>query len=490
MEVSAAAGVGSLGSGRQPDRGQGLQCPFEAGRFWGRHYFQYSAWRPGTGRCGKSSLEKATAGLGAQGLPEPQQQGHMAIANSGAVPFDDDLDGNLDIDPDEISEVEMARQKIKQLMHEQERAADYEDRLTRKLQRLDADLASKREQVEGLQRTLNLERNKFAEDGAQRGSTREYRSEKRERETKAKTQEERIREYLTEVLYTKPKQKEKRGEFHLDTVLVSFVKPNESFRYNLAFRVDSGTTIAQLRNSACKYWGVSSEHFILRTMANNKCQDDNKVKERPGSPGQSGLFQARGDRAAAAGDEARERRAAFRGGAEGNSAEEQEADTLLKKALAGNRSKGKPRYNAEGVEQIQKFGENYANQMGGVFFLLKLRDSKPSEHAGKINLRNILIYTALVILSGYVYMVRRPVGEAYWCAKGIQDYLLVSTPRAGGATGTCTGASALDRQLCVPGFEEPNSEEKLGKLMDFLGKRRESEENCWTSPGKMMDQRS
>ena len=147
---------------------------------------------------------------------------------------------------------------------------------------------------------------------------------------------------------------------------------------------------------------------------------------------------------------------------------------------AGNRSKsGKPRYNAEGVtwpklsswhhvfnggspleirgseisgsevEQIQKFGENYANQlkkilgtktcnsqseiklqhaatfkgsfqchwhvrkdfscgccppfavsfysarMGGVYFLLKLRDSKPSEHSGKIKLRNILIYTVL-----------------------------------------------------------------------------------------------
>lgn len=38
-------------------------------------------------------------------------------------------------------------------------------------------------------RSLNLERNKFAEA---------YKSEKRERETKAKTQEERIREYLTE----------------------------------------------------------------------------------------------------------------------------------------------------------------------------------------------------------------------------------------------------------------------------------------------------
>ena len=28
-----------------------------------------------------------------------------------------------------------------------------------------------------------------------------------------------------------------------------------------------------------------------------------------------------------------------------------------------------------------------------------------------------------VILSAYVYMVRRPVGEAYWCAKGIQATL-------------------------------------------------------------------
>jgi len=364
------------------------------------------------------------------------------IANS-AGQFDDDLDGNLDIDPDEITEVEVARQKIKQLMHEQERAMDYEDRLTRKLQRLDADLASKREEVEGLQRSLNLERNKFAE---------EYKSEKRERETKAKTQEERIREYLTEVLYTKPKQKDKRGEFHLDTVLVSFVKPNESFRYNLAFKVDSGTTIAQLRNSACKYWGVSSEHFILRTMANNKCQDDNNVKD---------CFKQ--------GEIAQLRLEMKRESAEPPSEEELKAIQPKSKKRAGNRSKsGKPRYNAEGVEQIQKFGENYANQlkkMGGVYFLLKLRDSKPSEHAGKIKLRNILIYTVLVILSAYVYMVRRPVGEAYWCAKGIQDFLLVSTPRTSAATGSCTGSASLDRSKCVPSFQDVQTQ---GEMWDWL----------------------
>ena len=34
--------------------------------------------------------------------------------------------------------------------------------------------------------------------------------------------------------------------------------------------------------------------------------------------------------------------------------------------------------------------------MGGVYFLLKLRDTKPSEHASKIKLRNIIVYAALV----------------------------------------------------------------------------------------------
>lgn len=362
------------------------------------------------------------------------------IANSAAQ-IDDELDGNLDVDPDEITEVEVARQKIRQLMHEQERAADYEDRLARKLQKLDADLASKREEVEGLQRSLNLERNKFAE---------EYLSEKRERETKAKTQEERIREYLTEVLYAKPKQKDKKAEFNLDTVLVSFVKMNESFRYNLAFRVDSGTTIAQLRNSACKYWGVSSEHFILRTMANNKCQDDNKVKD---------CFKQ--------GEIAQLRLEMKRESTEPPSEEELKAIQPKTKKRAGRSKSGKPRYNAEGVEQIQKFGDNYANQlkkMGGVYFLLKLRDSKPSEHAGKINLRNILIYTVLVVLSAYVYMVRRPVGEAFWCATGVQDFVLVSQRRDG--SGVCTGHAQLEK-TCVPAFEDVKTEQDMWDWLNY-----------------------
>ena len=356
------------------------------------------------------------------------------IANSAIQEEDDDFEPNMDVDPDKLEEVETARVQIRQLMHEQQRAADYEKRLMRKLQMLDADLASKREEVEGLQRSLNLERNKFAE---------EYKSEKRERETKAKTQEERIREYLTEVLYTKPKHKGKVGEFNLDTVLVSFVKPNESFRYNLAFRVDAGTSIAQLRNSTCKYWGVSSDNFILRTMANNKCQDDNKVKDcfKQGEIAQLRLEMRR------------------------ESAEpptEEELKAIQPKKRAG-RKQGQPRYNAKGVEQIQKFGENYASQlrrMGGVYFLLKLRDTKPSEHAAKINLRNLLIYAALVVLSATVYMMRRPAGDAYWCAKGIEDMVTISTPRPG--VNSCN-----DPALCVPRFQEIRTHTEMWDWMNY-----------------------
>ncbi|CAE7780367.1 PKD2 [Symbiodinium sp. CCMP2592] len=321
---------------------------------------------------------------------------------------------------------------------------DYEGRLARKLQKLDADLVAKREEVEGLQRSLRLERDKFAE---------EYKSEKRERETKATTQEERIREYLSEVLYAKPKQKDKKGEFSLDTVLVSFVKPNESFRYNLAFRVDSGTNVAQLRNSACKYWGVSPDSFILRTMANNKCQDDNKVKD---------CFKQ--------GEIAQLRLEMKRDSSEPPLEEELKAIQPKTKKRAGRPKSGKPRFNAEGVEQIQKFGENYANQlkkMGGVYFLLKLRDTKPSEHASKIKLRNIIVYAALVVLSVYVYMTRRPIGDAFWCAKGVQDFLLVSVPLPGVQAMSCTGEVSQDHRLCVPGFQGVQTRDDMWNWLNY-----------------------
>lgn len=370
----------------------------------------------------------------------------MAIVQ--AEELEEDFDGNLDQDAEKITDVEEARLRIKQLMSERQRKEDYQRRLTRKLQKLDADLAARREEVEGLQRSLDLERNKFREENL---------SLKKERDTKAKMQEERIREYLSEVFYTKPKDNQRKGISNLDTVLVSFVKPNESFRYNLAFRIDSSTTVVELRGSACKYWGVSADNFILRTMANNKCQDDNKVKDcfKQGEIAQLRLEMKNRENTAPPLEEelkAIQRKGNKKGGARAD--------------------KGKPRYNAEGVEKIQKFGDNYASQlkkMGGVYFLLKLRDVKPSEHTAKIKLRDVLIYLVLLVIAWYVYTARRPAGASYWSAAGIEDFLLRGTrindnlgPRP--AIAPCTLLDVFNG-LCVPAF---NDVKTVAHVMDWL----------------------
>lgn len=341
------------------------------------------------------------------------------------APHDDDedsYDGNLDEDPNNIEDPDKARLRIRQLTHENTRNIDYENRLARKLAKLDADLASRREEVEGLQRSLQLERNKFQE---------EYLSEKRERDQKAATQEERIRDHLTDVLYTKT---DKAG-LARDTVLVSYVKPNENYRYNLAFRIDPDTTTKELRASVCKYWGADQANFILRTMANNKCQDDNRVRD---------CFKQ--------GEIAQLRLEMKRESAEPPTEEELKAIQPKRKKRVGKGAK--PRFNAEGVDSIQKFGDNFSKQlhkMGGIYFLLKLRDKKPSEHAAKIKLHDVIIYLALAVLTIYVHSQRRRDGEAFWCSKGIEDF--INAPPIGAQIPVCSGGSPSS-SLCVRSFNE------------------------------------
>eukprot|EP00930_Biecheleria_cincta_P055699 TRINITY_DN41993_c0_g1_i1.p1 TRINITY_DN41993_c0_g1~~TRINITY_DN41993_c0_g1_i1.p1 ORF type:complete len:905 (+),score=115.20 TRINITY_DN41993_c0_g1_i1:117-2717(+) len=364
------------------------------------------------------------------------------LQNASRDDDEDSYDGNLEEDPAYIDDVDKARLRIRQLTHEKQRSVDYENRLARKLQKLDADLATRREEVEGLRRSLQLERNKLEE---------EYLSGKRERDQKAATQEERIRDHLTDVLYTKPKQQagaKGNASSDLDTVLVSYVKPNETYRYNLAFRIDPGTTTKELRASACKYWGANQDNFILRTMANNKCQDDNKVKD---------CFKQ--------GEIAQLRLDMKRESAEPPTEEELKAIQPKRKKRVGKGAK--PRFNTEGVDSIQKFGDNFSKQlqkMGGIYFLLKLRDTKPSEHATKIKLRDVIIYTALAVLSLYAYAERRRDGEAFWCSKGIDDF--VTGPPIGAAIPVCSGVRPYS-SLCVPSFNDMKEPSEVATWLNY-----------------------
>eukprot|EP00747_Dinoflagellata_sp_TGD_P086668 gnl/TRDRNA2_/TRDRNA2_163372_c0_seq1.p1 gnl/TRDRNA2_/TRDRNA2_163372_c0~~gnl/TRDRNA2_/TRDRNA2_163372_c0_seq1.p1 ORF type:complete len:857 (-),score=202.73 gnl/TRDRNA2_/TRDRNA2_163372_c0_seq1:133-2703(-) len=317
---------------------------------------------------------------------------------------DDDDDAGLEDEADNIPNIEVAKSRILALLDEQHRKADYQKRLEKKLKTLDSDLAQKREEVESLQRTLQLEQSKEAD---------EARARQREKKNKQESQEDRIRDCLSEVLYTKTggsKAGGKKGSYDLDTVLLSYIKPNDTMRYNLTFRIDETTTIKQLREDACKYWAVSTADYILKTMANSKCQNEIKVKDcfKQGEIAQLRL--------------------------ETKHKENQEISEAERKAIqpkVKRRKAGGRRGAMDAVDAIGKFNSNYVNdmkKMGGVYMLLKLRDLKPSEHASKIKLRDIIIYTLLATFTFVSYVGRRQGNDGYWAMRGVEDQFLRRMP--------------------------------------------------------------
>ena len=177
-------------------------------------------------------------------------------------------------------------------------------------------------------------------------------------------------------------------------------------RYPLNFRINDDTTVRTLRESACKYWGMKTpEQFVLKTMANNKCQDEVKVKEcfKQGELAQLSLTKKMVE----------------------NSAEPTEDEKKAIQPKQGKKKKGRDGgFDPNGADKQQNFSENYftdLKKLGGVYFLLRARDQKPSDLASKIKLRDIVIYITLTIFTFWVYDQRRPPGYEYWFIKGIED---------------------------------------------------------------------
>jgi len=309
-----------------------------------------------------------------------------------------------------VADQEEAKKRIKALLEDKKIKEDYYNRLDRKLKTLEGALASQRDEVESLQRTLKQEQDKDSLDN---------KSRQVEREQKTAKQEERIRNTLSNVLYRKapprPGKKNDSRAFELDTVLISFIRPNENIRYNLPFRVDSSTTLKHLRDDACKYWDVSTEEFILKTMGNSKCQNEIMVQE---------CFKQ---------GEIAQLRLEFKNKEQSSVTEAEYKAIAPKKQKGGRSNKDKA---DQGADSVLRFNDRFTGtlkKMGGVYFLLKLRDLKPSEHVNKIKPRDFCIYLFLGILTFLVYFSQRLPGEDYWLMRGVQDSLFVSVPKPASA---------------------------------------------------------
>jgi len=328
----------------------------------------------------------------------------MAMSTLGD---DDDAENRrLQEAPDNLS-LEEAKLRIIELVQEKDRKQDYQNRLEKKLQKLEGDLSRKRDDVESMQRTLVQLRDKDASG---------LESRRREHAIKTRAQEERIRDDLSTVLFTKPQSaKGQPAVFDLQTVIVTYVKPNDGIRYNLPFRVDSETTLKNLIDDACKYWDVSEHDYILKTMGNSKCQNEILVRDcfKQGEIAQLRLERKKKDN---------------------TEISEAERKAIQPKGKKGAARVGKTesRYSELGVDNVIQSSNKYfknLNQMGGTYFLLKVRDHRPSEHAGKIKLRDVIAYLLLVAVTITMYVTLRIGSESYWYTKSIEDMFMVSTPK-------------------------------------------------------------
>lgn len=340
---------------------------------------------------------------------------------------DDDNEKGLEDDPDAIETREEGQAKIRLLLQERQRKEDYMKRLEKKLRALDAELAERREKVENTQRTLEIERNKPKQEAESR---------KREKESKVHNQKERVRDLLGDVLYSKPKPKADAKEFELDTVQISFIRPGEQMRYPLAYRVDNNTAIRQLTSDVCKYWGVSDEEFILKTMNNCKCQNDILVKDcfKQGEIAQLLLVRKNMKNMIVA---------------------ESELKAIQPKGQTKRKKAGGLKIDQDRVDAVGRMSSNFdakLKEMAGIYMLLKLRDLKPSEHANKIKLRDILLFSILAILTYMSYESRRPASQEYFMVESVKSEMLPSR-------------TDPDRGMSAPAFEDITTTEEVWQYL-------------------------
>lgn len=358
----------------------------------------------------------------------------MSLPNMEEDDNDDNALKLLDEPVSKITELQVAKKRYKDLHEDRRRKVDYYMRLERKAQSLDKALAKERDEVESLKRTLELEQQKDEADAESR---------RLERDQKTERQEGRIRDYLSDVLYRKPpppkRRKKKDQLYELETVLISFTRPKDNIRYNLPFRVDKTTTLLNLRNDACAYWDVDNENFILKTMANSKCENDILVQDcfKRGEIAQLRL--------------------------EGKNKEQTKITEAEEKAIQPRKNvRGGKAQKADMVDSVLKFNDRFRTQMqkmGGIYFLLKLRDLKPSEHVAKIKLRDFFVYFALAIITIICYSYQRNSGEHYWFLEGIESAIMESVPRS------CAPSCTAGKSNYVPSFADLETHDDV---YDFL----------------------
>lgn len=336
-------------------------------------------------------------------------------------------------DLDNLSET-ARKDLIRKLQAERERRREYTERLQEKLKALNNELAARKEEADRNRKELQeeqrankdkAEKRRAGEGGDdQLALAGDKKSELAERQVEKVTHfvEERLLESVgknikknelgirtfdeTELMINKTKVEQDSEAKSIDTVLITYLKPNSEQRFNLSYRVDKDTLSKKLREDACLYWGVSEVEFILKTMENSKVHDNLTVQS---------CF--RGDeKAHLLLDQKTPKKTVV---------EQLELDAIGPQAGKNAKRKKKKTDDKAVVVDTNRglshsdFYEQMA-QLPGLWSFMTQRDQRTVAHLERIKLRNILAFGCLLAACIASFSNVRPPNIEFFCRHGLE----------------------------------------------------------------------
>lgn len=339
------------------------------------------------------------------------------------------------MEDDDNIEPSAAIERIFQLQAERERKREDTNKLEQKLKALNNELAARIEELDRCRRELDEEqkRNKQAASerreqgnagGGQLQTVAPGSAEEKDR------QKEKVRHFIEEALQgiMRPEpapnalgirtfdekdlmvqqHSNMEGDQLVDTVLVTYLKPNSEERYYLSFRIGKDTTVKNLKDDACSFWNESQVEYILTTTDNSKCHDDlllQKCFRRIGGrfPEAAELFLQKKDT----------KRVTL------TASENAE----IKERKLPNRTKKK--HNMQ--EVAQRAGpeslEDSMKQLPGLYAYMTQRDRNVLTHLTRIKLRSLCVVFILILLTFASVFHLRTSNTEFFVRRGVEKAL-------------------------------------------------------------------
>lgn len=341
-------------------------------------------------------------------------------------------------------DVTQCRGLMKKLQAEREKCSELTERLQEKLKALNNELAARREEAErcknsleeeqlknrrqekrrreGLaadeeDNTLALPEDKSLQDHQEAAATRkegclslveEALQTQLAKVPRSETGQLGLKEFdEMELMVKKSLVDQHKENVNIDTVLITYNVPNSEQQHYLSYRVEHEMKVKQLREDACKYWGISEVEFVLKTMANSKVVDSMKIQDcfEPTEEARLVLAQKNPKQKSILSME--EQNIAPKGGP---AARKHKAKVSENVGLA---TEGQ----AEGdlVTQIQ--------ELHGLWEFMTQRDRNLVQHLKRIQLRTLLATLALAIATLVSFYMIEPPTQAFFLQRGLMDAL-------------------------------------------------------------------